>query len=234
MYAQLGMILRSKIMRGEWPEGHEIPTLGDLCDQYNVARVTARQAVQMLVQEGMLVSQRGRRTSVSYVRPSGDAEPLFTSIGSALSDRPDYSIVVLEQTEVETLPVPVFFGDAQGPYVFVRKIDREGGVPYAYSESYVRREIFARFPQGSVDKIKITRLIRLHTDKPIEMGRERLRVAAADFAEADHLQCMIAAPVGRVERVLCDADDRIIYFGTFTYRGDRFAVEHDITAHFTG
>lgn len=234
MYAQLSMILRSKIMGGEWPEGFEIPTLGDLCEQYNVARVTARQAVQILVQEGLLSSQRGRRTSVSYVRPLRDAEPLFTSIGSALSDRPNYSIDVLEQSERAALLDQHFAGTPAGPYMFVRKVDREGGDPYAYSENYISRELFDRFPAGAVSTSKLARLVRHHADPPLALAQERLRVAAADYEAAQHLGCIMSAPVARIDRVFYDADDRIVYFGQFIYRGDRFAVEHDITPHIVG
>jgi len=232
MYAQLSMILRSKITGGEWPAGHEIPTLGELCDQYSVARVTARQAVMILVQDGLLSSQRGRRTFVSFVPPAGNAAPLFNSIGSVQSSRPDYSIRILEQADVDALPENPGLGSASGPYVLLRKIDCESGDPYAYSENYVCKQLFDRLPADALTTTKLSRLIR---DKAtIADAREWLRVSLADYQEAQYLQCMISAPVARIDRVFCDADDRVIYFGRFIYRGDRFAVEHDITAYIAG
>lgn len=231
MYAQLSSILRSKVMRGEWPEGFEIPTLADLCEQYEVARITARQATQILVAEGLLSSQRGRRTLVSYKRTvNGGADPLFTSIGSVMSARPDYSIQVLGEAEVETLPDGWFGGTPDGPYVRLRKVDCEGGEPYAYSENFIRKEVFARLAPGAPEKGKLSPLIRDHSDPPLSMGRERTRVAAADYEEAEHLKCSMSEPVARVDRIFCDEADRIIYFGRFVYRGDRYAVEHDITS----
>jgi GntR family transcriptional regulator len=229
MYGQLGIILRSKIMSGEWPTGFEIPTLSELCETYSVARVTARQAVQNLVAEGMLSSQRGRRTSVSYVRPELDAEPLFTSIGSPLSDRPNYSVVVLEQQVVRTLPIVPFIGRDEGPYALIRKVDREGSKPYAYSENYVAKEIFDSFPRGAAKKSKLARLVLKYGSSPLNEGRERISVAAADVQDAERLDCMISAPVVRTDRVFCDADGRVVYFSRLTYPGDRFLIERDVT-----
>jgi GntR family transcriptional regulator len=230
MYAQLSSILRSKVMRGEWPEGFEIPTLFELAEQYDVARITARQATQILVAEGLLSSQRGRRTHVSYKRPDdGGADPLFTSIGSVLSARPNYSIRILERAEVETLPDGWFGGQPAGPYVRIRKVDCEGGRPYAYSVNFVRQDVFERLPPEAMKKGKLSPLVRDYADPPLTMGRERIRVAAADYEEAEQIQCAMSDPVAHVDRVFTDEADRIVYFGRFVYRGDRYAVEHDIT-----
>ena len=64
-YAQLASVLRGKILTGDWPDGHEIPTLKEFCKEYKLSRVTVRQAVSMLAKEGLLVSQRARRTCVT-------------------------------------------------------------------------------------------------------------------------------------------------------------------------
>jgi GntR family transcriptional regulator len=231
MYAQLSSVLRGKVLRGEWPESYEIPTLLELSEQYDVARITARQATQILVAEGLLSSQRGRRTFVSYKRPDdAGADPLFTSIGSVLSARPDYSIRILEQSEVETLPDGWFGGQPSGPYIWVRKIDCEGGRPYAHSENFVLKDVFKRIPPRAVKKGKLSPLVREYADPPLTMGRERIRVAAADYEDAERLECAMSDPVAHVDRVFTDEADRIVYFGRLVYRGDRYAVEHDITS----
>jgi GntR family transcriptional regulator len=227
MYAQLASILRGKILAGDWPHGYEIPTLMDLCQQYDVARVTARQATQTLVAEGLLTSQRGRRTSVCHAASEGNGAPLFTSIGSILSKRPSYSIEILSKDIVETIPKMSFFGHAEGPYVRIDKVDRESGIPYARSENYVAYDIAKRFSDAALRKTKLARLIRDRV-KNIAVARDRIFVGVADYENARLLDCPMSATVANVERVFCDSEDRIIYFGKFTYRGDRFAIEHDI------
>jgi GntR family transcriptional regulator len=229
MYAQLASIMRSKVLSQEWPENFEIPTLAKLCDQYKVARVTARQATQLLVADGLLSSQRGRRTFVSYHRPHGSDEPIKSSIGGFTSEPPNYSISILEKVDDADLPDRPFIGAPVGRYVRIRKVDKESGSPYSYSETYIAKVVFDSFPDGSIEKSKLSRLILQHSIKPLTLGRERIRVAAADYQEAAYLKCAMSEPVARASRIICDEDGSIILWGEFVYKGDRFFVEHDIT-----
>lgn len=230
LYAQLSSIIRSKIMSGEWFDGYEIPTLNELCDDYKVARVTARQAVQALVAEGLLASQRGRRTHVTYkpATPAQDGKPLFSSIGSVKSQVEKFTIDVTSKRIVDNLPAGWFTGRPDGRYVQIAKIDKEGGRPYAHSEIFVAKHVFDAFPTGNERRHKLARLVRDYADPPVASGVERLRVEAADFADANLLGCQMSSPVARVKRIFCDMEGRIVYYALLTYRGDRFEVEHDL------
>jgi len=66
IYQQLYEILRGKIVRGEWQPGTLLPSETELIEQYSVSRVTARQALDALVQEGLIHRQRGRGSFVSH------------------------------------------------------------------------------------------------------------------------------------------------------------------------
>lgn len=64
MYVQMSDILRGQISAGDWPHGSRIPTEMELCDTYQVSRITIRQAVALLVRDGLLTRARGRGTFV--------------------------------------------------------------------------------------------------------------------------------------------------------------------------
>lgn len=229
LYAQLSSIIRSKIMSGEWEDGYDIPTLNELCEDYKVARVTARQAVQALVAEGLLASQRGRRTFVTYQRPSEqDGKPLFSSIGSVKSNVKKFSIDVKGARIVDELPAGWYTGRAEGQYAAITKVDKEGDSPYAHSEIFVARHVFDAFPKNAESRHKLARLVREHANPPVASGSERLRVAAADFTDSSLLGCPMSSPVARVKRIFCDTEGRIVYYALLTYRGDKFEVEHNL------
>jgi DNA-binding GntR family transcriptional regulator len=65
VYQQLASIIREQIQSGELLPRARLPTLVDLVDKYNVAPMTARRAIAMLVDEGLVVTYPGRGT---YVR----------------------------------------------------------------------------------------------------------------------------------------------------------------------
>ena len=52
-YYQLKEIMREKISSGEWKPGDLIPSERELGEQYGISRMTARQAITELVNEGL-------------------------------------------------------------------------------------------------------------------------------------------------------------------------------------
>lgn len=232
LYVQLASIMRAQITGGLWPDGAEIPTIEELCGRYGVARVTVRQAVQMLAAEGLVTSQRGRRTAVTYDASQPGAAPLYQVMEPMLVMAADHVITILDRTELAELPeAGRFLGQARGPYMRVRKIHGEGGAPYCTMEVHIALDLYRRLPPGADEHEKLARLVRLHADPPLADGRERLTVGAADYDEATALAYPMSAPVARLARVFCDRDGRIIYFGKFSYRGDRFGSERDLSTY---
>ncbi|MDE3100664.1 MAG: GntR family transcriptional regulator [Chloroflexota bacterium] len=64
IYQQIARVLRSRIFHGMYPRGSSIPSENELATEFGVARLTARQALQELRREGVLVSRRGSGTFV--------------------------------------------------------------------------------------------------------------------------------------------------------------------------
>jgi GntR family transcriptional regulator len=230
LYAQLATILRDRILTGAWKYGDEIPSLDELVEEFSVARVTARQAVQILVDESLLSSQRGRRTYVTFEAPQADANPLYSSTGSITSNGSNYSIDIISRQEFDGLPAQ-FTGPGKpaGRYMRIRKVDSHDGVPYAISDNYVSFPIFSRFPANAERKIKLSRLVRDYARPKLAHGREVIKVATLSYEEATRLQTAIGSAAAFVTRVFISAGDSVAYFGQFYYRADRFAVERDIT-----
>jgi DNA-binding transcriptional MocR family regulator len=54
-----------RIARGVWSEGGKLPSLEALMREFDVARVTVRQAVDLLAREGLVSAQQGRGTFVT-------------------------------------------------------------------------------------------------------------------------------------------------------------------------
>ncbi len=63
-HRQIAAWLRGKIESGELPPGRKIPSEKDIMDVTGVARTTARRAVAVLRDEGLVVTTPGRGTHV--------------------------------------------------------------------------------------------------------------------------------------------------------------------------
>ena len=65
LYIQVASALRRRIETGQWQPGQKISTLEQLEQEFQVARVTVRQATELLQNEGLVQRQQGRGTFVS-------------------------------------------------------------------------------------------------------------------------------------------------------------------------
>ena len=64
VYYQLKEIIKEKITKGTWQVGQCIASERELTEAYGVSRMTVRQALGELVQEGLLVREKGKGTFV--------------------------------------------------------------------------------------------------------------------------------------------------------------------------
>ncbi len=77
LYLQLVAHFRSQIASGTRPPGSQLPTEIELTEMFEVSRNTVRQAMNMLVNEGLLERTQGRGT---FVRTPHKPEPELTSM----------------------------------------------------------------------------------------------------------------------------------------------------------
>src|SRR6476469_5971927 len=84
-YAQLADIFRQRITRNRWPPGTKLPTLEALMLEFDVARVTVRQAMELLAREGLVSAERGRGTFVT-AQPSRERGLRLETSLQALAD----------------------------------------------------------------------------------------------------------------------------------------------------
>ncbi len=64
MYRQIAHHLREAIASSQYGPGDKIPTEPELSERFGVSRITARQAVEQLVREGLVARKQGKGTYV--------------------------------------------------------------------------------------------------------------------------------------------------------------------------
>src|SRR5271165_4384719 len=94
-YHQLKEILRERVRRGDWKPGDLIPSERELSETYRISRMTARQAVTDLVNEGVFYREQGKGTFVTSHKITLQLMRLtgFTEDISARGQRPSTRVI---------------------------------------------------------------------------------------------------------------------------------------------
>jgi GntR family transcriptional regulator len=221
LYLQVADILRGRINKHEWPVGALIPTLEALAEEFKVARVTARQAVQLLTREGLLTPRRGHGTVVSRADDVPNTVVMKTSLASLASMYESTSAKMLTFDESHAMPsVQPGVGKLGSGYVYMRRLHFTEGKPYAVISLYLLQDVFQRAPDEFRSRAVIPQLLRMKRAIRIERAHQTMSIGAADPEPAKLLEVRVGTPVAHVTRVFLDRNEQILYYAEVIYRGD--------------
>jgi len=83
-YLQIAETLRGEIRHGEHPVGRHLPTEAVLCKRFAISRFTARAALRLLEEQGLISRRRGSGTMVRSAEVRNDFEQHITGFDDLL------------------------------------------------------------------------------------------------------------------------------------------------------
>lgn len=218
-YLQVATALRQRINSGQWLVGQKIATLEQLENEFQVARVTIRQAVDLLQQEGLLKSEQGRGTFVTKSPTHNRWLQLATDWDSLI--RP------IKRNTLTHLPVEKDYkpriesdeGRAAEAYTYIYSLQLRDDQPYALAHVHVAKDIYEMSPEAFKSRVALAVLAELRDAKALR-AHQTLSVGSADVYAAVHLRLPFGASIVEARCIVTDTDDRVIYVGEIIYRGD--------------
>jgi GntR family transcriptional regulator len=227
-YAQLADIFRQRIARNRWPPGTKLPTLEALMREFDVARVTVRQAMELLARDGLVSAERGRGTFVT-AQPVRDRGLMLETSLQALADvyRNDTPNLTLIEEAAASPRLHARDGTPAPQYRFMRRVHSRNGEAYCVISIYLDERVFRMAPR----RFRRETVVPLLLDLPrvtVARAWQTLEIGTADVTVARHLGIPVNAPVAEVRRVCQDERQTVIYLGEVTYRGDYIHLEMDL------
>lgn len=228
LYAQVTDAMRERIVKGVWPIGSRIPTLPELAEEFGVASVTVRQAVQLLKSEGLLQPEQGRGT---FVRAKPQTHPRMQVESSLLKLAGlyrDYAPRLIPISEgIATPQLAPEDGLPAPKYHFLNRVHASERQLTSVISAYIDERIFRLAPKRFRNEVIIPVLMDLASVK-IGSARQTLTISTAGADTANALNISVSAPVAEVRRVFCAPDGTVIYLGELIYRGDYIRVDMDL------
>lgn len=213
LYEQLRKALLGAITSGKLEAGTKLPTEEELCAQFGISRPVARQAYNLLIEEGVVERMRGRGT---FVR-SPDTRGHF--LNKQLSFATEMHLLNLEhRTEVLRAEWVSY-----SPDLFARlKLERTdrcyhlvrmryvSGKPFVLLENYIPEPIFPGIDAYDFGKCSLYEVFESIYHKRVVRSHRVLMAQSANSEFAALFGVRRGSPVLYVENVVLDQNDRPI------------------------
>ncbi|MEU4149228.1 GntR family transcriptional regulator [Streptomyces sp. NPDC026659] len=227
LYFQLSQQLEAAIERGALTPGSLLGNEIELAARLGLSRPTVRQAIQSLVDKGLLVRRRGVGTQVvhSQVKRPLELSSLYDDLEAA-GQRPATKVLVNTTVPAST-EVAASLGLPEGSDVHrVERLRLAHGEPMAYLVNHL--------PPGLLDldtaRLEATGLYRMMRAAGITLhsARQSIGARAAAPAEAERLAEAEGAPLLTMRRTTYDDTGRAVEYGDHVYRPARYSFEFQL------
>jgi GntR family transcriptional regulator len=225
---QIADLLRQRIARGGWNAGMRVPSNEEFMREFDVSRVTIRQAVDVLARDGLLEARQGTGTFVTGQVRDDRWLRVETSLSDLAEVYRDTKPELLNLAESSAAPaLRAEDGRAAPSYFFMKRVHAHQGRPYCVISIFLDERVFRKNPERFRTETVIPILTRMRSPA-IAKARQTLTIGTAGLEVARHLGIAANAPVAEVRRVFNAADGTVIYLGEVTYRGDFIHLEMDL------
>lgn len=224
LYHQLRQALLEPLEQGHWREGDLIPTEREICEAYNVSRITVRRAINELVREGYLVSQQGKGTFVARPKVQRELTQLrsFSEELAAAGLRAGSRLLSLRQ-EPALGDVAAALQLSVGAWVWIverlRLIEEE---PTILSISHLRLPPQVTLTAAEIEaEVSLWRLLRR---QGVTFARSELTIQAIAGSDRENelLEAAPGSPLLLVESTIYSDDGAPVEYTRMVSRGDRY------------
>jgi len=224
LYYQIETILRRKILSGELPPLTPIPTEDALAQEFDVSRITIRQALGLLEKDGLVIRQRGKGTFVSEgakayesAKLTGSMEDLILMGVQTSTKVLDFSWGEAPQTVKERLAL-----EEELQVLRIEKIRLVDSKPFSYVINYLPKRIGEKIREQDVTAKPTLMVLEENLGIRPDEADQTIEATIADAHVAPLLDIRVGDPLLKVERTVFDVKSRPVECVFVLYRADKY------------
>ncbi len=225
LYIQLTRIFLEEISSGKWGLDKKIPSEDELCRQYQVSKITVRQAINNLSSDGYLMKVQGKGTFVTSVMPV---------VGLAMKTRFTEEMF---GKEVKVTKELLFKGTITPPSdvkAYLRTDDliyqflcrrMVNSNPAYLDESYVPFHMLPDMEEIDIINASLYSLLQEKGIMKIFKMIQTVEILNVDESSAKYLDIQPGVPALAVHRLLLSSDSTPVGYTRFIGRSDRYKFQ---------
>jgi GntR family transcriptional regulator len=227
VYQQIKEIIKRRIADGVYGPTEKIPSESEFVKEFGVSRLTIRQAIGIMVQEGLLVSKRG---AGSFVTADGmTLKNLSRRFCAAIEDlsyhRDKLKTLRAEISLVHPSPVirqKLNLSNEKEKVVEVTRVRYAEGTSTVVIKSYLALKYGRKLDEKKLKKSLIMELLEMDAGIVLKRIHQSMEATFAEKNVANLLSIPSGSPLLKVERVMMAARGKPIVLSISWFRGDIF------------
>ena len=229
MYAQIEDYLKQRILEGDFPVHAAIPSERELTEMFGVSRMTVRQSVTNLVNEGLLYREKGRGTFIASPKVAHALSGLtsFTEDMILRGLKPSNRLVSFEKVHP---PVAIAEDLAlrDGEEVFVaNRIRYADGEPMAVERTFVPVKLFPELNREILND-SLYSFVEEKKGLKISHATQFIEAALAKEEDAQLLQIEVPSSIVIIKQKSYLTDNTPFEVVESIYRADRYNFMSEI------
>ena len=219
-YFQLAGILRQQIATGLLRPGDRVPSEIQLCERYEVSPMTARRAINILLDEGLVTASRGRGT---FVKPLvlSTATFGFQALEDLFNGEHTSVRFLSVRTIAATPRIHQHLGVPVGAKVIsIRRLLSREQEPVAYQREYLVFDPERPVVEAEMGITSLQGLFDGRGETVLKRGNLGIETTVLTDEESKLLHQPAGSAAFRIEHTFFDFDERPVSWGWFIVRGD--------------
>lgn len=221
-YIRIHDAIKKEIDEGVWEIGQRLPSERDLADDYEVSRMTLRQAITLLVEEGILERRVGSGTYVAShrVQEKMRGTTSFTEIVRSQSKTPSSQLISYQRKPANETEIQQLQLKATDTVVRMERVRFADNIPLVFEVASIPEKLIQSFNQEDITE----HFFQTLTDNGYEIGKSQQTIYAKNASErvANYLKVPKNHAVLALTQVSYFTDGRPFEYVHSQYVGDRF------------
>src|SRR5215471_597661 len=245
VYKQIADHLRAAIAQGRLGAGDQLPSEAQLMAHYGVARMTARNALRLLQDEGLITAEHGRGVYVRARPPvrrlasdrfaqrhRKDGKAAFLAEAEESGARPDVDMIKVSTAKPPAEVAGLLRLPAQARTVIRSRRYLLDGRPVETAVSYIPADLAEGTPIGEPNPGPGGIYARLEEQgHTLERFTEQVSARMPTPKEARRLALPPGVPVFRLVRTAYDTDERPVEVCDTIMASDAYLLAYELPAH---
>ncbi|MFC4386245.1 GntR family transcriptional regulator [Gracilibacillus marinus] len=223
IYYQLEQEIREQIQNGILKQGELLPSERMYTEKYNISRMTVRQAINNLAQEGLLVRMKGKGTFIAEQKIQHTLKGI-TSFSEEMEQKgkiPSSKIISLESVQANSQLAAKLHIEENSEVYQLKRIRMADNVPIAFEIAYIPKYLVGELRENDFTT-SFYQYVEKNLQLPITHGDQEIESALANEEDQKYLKVTEGAPILLIRRLTYVNDQQPIEYVRTAYHGEKY------------